>query len=79
MTTIVIGIGLMTALTALAVFFVCRELRSDSRIKADKQKYKADVEKYRAQFTEEELDEMNKSQDRKNAFKELLSWIFTVA
>ena len=45
MTTIVIGIGLMTALTALAVFFVCRELRSDSRIKADKQKYKADVEK----------------------------------
>lgn len=73
MTTIVIGIGLMTALTALAVFFVCRELRSDSRIKADKQKYKADVEKYRAQFTEEELDEMNRDFNKQSVISNLLS------
>ena len=73
MTTIVIGIGLMTALTALAVFFVCRELRSDSRIKADKQKYKSDVDKYRAQFTEEELDEMNRNFNKQSVISNLLS------
>ena len=73
MTTIVIGIGLMTALIALSVFFVCRELRKDSRIKADKQKYNADVEKYRAQFTEEELDEMSRKYDKQSVISNLLS------
>ena len=73
MTTIAIGIGIMTALTALTVYFVCRELRSDSRIKADKQKYKADVEKYRAQFTEEEIDEMNRDFNKQSVISNLLS------
>ena len=73
MTTIVIGIGLMTALIALSVFFVFRELRRDSRIKVDKQKYKADVEKYRAQFTEEELDEMNRNFNKQSVISNLLS------
>lgn len=73
MTTIVIGIGLMTALIALAVFSVCRELRKDNKIKADKQKYKANVEEYRSQFTEEELDEMSRKYDKQSVISNLLS------
>ncbi|MBP1537641.1 MAG: hypothetical protein ILA17_07215 [Ruminococcus sp.] len=73
MTTIVIGIGLMTALIALAVFSVCRELRKDNKIKADKQKYKANVEEYRSQFTDEELDEMSRKYDKQSVISNLLS------
>ena len=73
MTTIVIGIGLMTALIALAVFSVCRELRKDNKIKADKQKYKANVEEYRSQFTDEELDEMSRKYDKQSVISHLLS------
>ncbi|MBO5575663.1 MAG: hypothetical protein J5956_05120 [Ruminococcus sp.] len=73
MITTVIGIGLMVGLSALAVFSVCREIRKDSKIKADKQKYKADVEKYRAQFTEEELDEMSRKYDKQAVISNLLS------
>lgn len=73
MTTIVIGIGLMTALIALAVFSVCRELRKDNKIKADKQKYKANVEEYRSQFTDEELDEMSRNYDKQSVISNLLS------
>ena len=73
MTTIVIGIGLMVGLSALAVFSVCRELRKDSRIKADNQKYKANVEEYRSQFTDEELDEMSRNYDKQSVISNLLS------
>jgi uncharacterized membrane-anchored protein YhcB (DUF1043 family) len=73
MTTIVIGIGLMVGLSALAVFSVCRELRKDSRIKADKKKYKANVEEYRSQFTDEELDEMSRNYDKQSVISNLLS------
>ena len=73
MTTIVIGIGLMVGLSALAVFSECRELRKDSRIKADNQKYKANVEEYRSQFTDEELDEMSRNYDKQSVISNLLS------
>ena len=73
MTTIVIGIGLMVGLSALAVFSVCRELRKDNKIKADKQKYKANVEEYRSQFTDEELDEMSRNYDKQSVISNLLS------
>ena len=73
MTTIVIGIGLMVGLSALAVFSVCRELCKDSRIKADKKKYKANVEEYRSQFTDEELDEMSRNYDKQSVISNLLS------
>ena len=73
MFTTIIGIVLMIVLVLLAIFAMFKELRKDSRIKADKKKYKANVEEYRSQFTDEELDEMSRNYDKQSVISNLLS------
>ncbi|WP_028506299.1 hypothetical protein [Ruminococcus sp. FC2018] len=73
MFTTIIGIVLMIVLVLLAIFAMFKELRKDSRIKADKQKYNADVEEFRSQFTDEELDKMSRKYDKQSVISNFLS------
>lgn len=71
----ILGITAAIGLVGTAIFATVRQLRKDSSIKADKAEYERKAQMIREQFTEEELDEMNKKEDRKNAITELISWI----
>ena len=71
----ILGITAAIGLVGTAIFATVRQLRKDSSIKADKAEYEQKAQMIRKQFTEEELDEMNKKEDRKNAITELISWI----
>ena len=71
----ILGITAAIGLVGTAIFATVRQLRKDISIKADKAEYEQKAQMIREQFTEEELDEMNKKEDRKNAITELISWI----
>lgn len=73
MLTTIIGLVIMVIFLSIAAFAVYSEINKDRNIKVDKEKYKEKSANIRAEFTQQELDEMNKKNDRDSILIEFLS------
>ena len=60
----ILGITAAIGLVGTAIFATVRQLRKDSSIKADKAEYEQKAQMIREQFTEEELNEVQKKKER---------------
>ena len=60
----ILGITAAIGLVGTAIFATVRQLRKDISIKADKAEYERKAQMIREQFTEEELNEMQKKKER---------------
>lgn len=60
----ILGITAAIGLVGTAIFATVRQLRKDISIKADKAEYERKAQMIREQFTEEELNEVQKKKER---------------
>lgn len=60
----ILGITAAIGLVGIAIFATVRQLRKDISIKADKAEYERKAQMIREQFTEEELNEVQKKKER---------------
>ncbi len=69
----VLGITAAVLMVGTALFATVRQLRRDSRIKADKAEYEKKAKKDLEQFTEEELEKMHKKKEHSAIAENLAS------
>ena len=60
----ILGITAAVLMVGTAIFATIRQLRKDSRVKIDKENYDSFAKEISEQYTEEELNEVQKKKER---------------